>query len=889
MTAPVRSGLTTEEAAIRLTATGLNALPETKSASILTIFTRQFLSPLIYILAIAAAISGAMGSAADALFISCVLLVNGVVGTVQEFSANRATQKLRQLEQPMATVIRDNRRTLVDAHGLVPGDLVMLEAGGRVPADIVLLESADLRCDESLLTGESRPVTKRARNAGTALDAADVVVLAGTLVTRGRGLGIVQATGMSTRLGAIHRELARAPDSEAPLVIRLQRFSRGIALAIGAAVLLLALIGVMRGMPARDLFMMSVGLAVAAIPEGLPVAVSVALAIGMHRMARHHVIVRRLAAVEALGSCTMIATDKTGTLTMNELTVTDIWLPDATTYACEVGKDIERYGIRSEQVPRPEIPARVAGLLRAAVLANEAVLCRDTLGWQGVGDTVDIALLEAAIKARIDHSALARRYPLVARIPYEPEQRYAASFHRDGDIVRVFVKGAPETLMRMCHHAAGTDVTAPSWSEAMLAQKALLAHEGLRVLAFAEGIVPLVVGGHYGRDQISGLTFLGLVGMQDPLRPEVPQAVLDCYRAGVEVALITGDDAGTAQATARRAGIQFGPDQVATGSDLHEAVAQGTLTQFTRRARIFARMAPEDKVAIATSMARDGHFVAMTGDGVNDAPALRHSHVGVAMGRNGTDIARESADIVITDDNFASIVSGIREGRVVYGNIRKVIFMQVSTGAAELLLFLFALPLGLPVPLLPSQLLWLNLVTNGIQDVALAAERAEGDELSRPPRRPAEPIFDRLLMRRLLTSALVMALVGTGTLQWMLARGYEVDAARNVVLLLFVLFENLQTFNSRSERHSVFRPRTSPNPLLVAGIAATLALHVGAMYLPGLAAMLHIAPVSIATWLTLVPLAFLLTLIVELDKWQRRILPRLWRTQSTRASRPADD
>lgn len=877
MTVPHFTGLTTQEATARLLTDGPNTLPESKSPTILSVFLHQFLSPLIYILAIAAAISASTGNFSDAAFISCVLLVNGMVGTVQEFSANRAAQKLRELEQPTATVIRDDRPTVIDARGLVPGDLVMLEAGGRVPADIALLEAVDLHCDESLLTGESRPVAKRARSRGIAPEvsdaAVDSLVLAGTLITRGRGTGAVQATGISTRLGAIHRELDRASDSKAPLLIRLERFARAIALAIGGTVLLLALIGMVLGVPAHDIFMMSVGLAVAAIPEGLPIAVSVALAIGMHRMAQHHVIVRRLAAVEALGSCTVIATDKTGTLTLNELTVTDIWLPDATTYTCDIGSDLERCGIRSDQVFEGDVRARLEGLMRVAVLANEAVLRKDTRGWHGIGDTVDIALLEAAVKARMDPSALARRYPLLARIPYDPAHRYAASFHQDGDVVRVFVKGAAETLIRMCQGADGTVAT--------LAQKTVLAHKGLRVLAFAEGTLEPMTGEPYQRDHIAGLTFQGLVGMQDPLRPEVPRAVLECYRAGVEVTLITGDDAGTAQAIAKQAGIRFAPDQVTTGSELRAAMEKGALDELTGHAIIFARMTPGDKVAIAASLTRNGHFVAMTGDGVNDAPALKHSHVGVAMGRKGTDIAREAADIVITDDNFASIVSGIREGRVAYSNIRKVIFMQISTGAAELLLFLFALPLGLPMPLLPSQLLWLNLVTNGIQDVALAAERAEGDELSLPPRRPGEAIFDRVLMRRLLLSSLVMAALGTGTLQWLLAHDYGIDAARNIVLLLFVLFENIQTFNSRSERSSVFRLRPLGNPFLMIGVIAAFALHVGAMYLPILATTLHIAPVSGVIWMTVVPLAFLLTLVVELDKRQRKVERQSWRTEGT--------
>lgn len=863
-------GLTTAQAAQRLVEIGPNALPRPKPPSIVAVFLRQFLSPLIYILLAAAAVSLALGEPRDALFIAVVLLINGVVGTAQEHSADKAAAALSKMEQPDATVIRDGAQQRIEARSVVPGDIVLLEAGGRVPADLELVEASDLQCDESLLTGESLPVRKRAMHECADDEAHNRLcrAYAGTVVNRGRGRGVVVATGAASEFGRIARELNRKSVSRPPLLIRLERFSRLIALAVGVAVALLVAVGLLRGMPLSELFMMSVGLAVSAIPEGLPVAISVALAIGMRRMAKANVIVRKMPAVESLGSCTMIATDKTGTLTMNELVVTDIRLPDGTALSCDVGPDVDRCAIHTADTTDEEARTRVSALLRAAALPNEAQLAREAKGWSGTGDTVDIALLAAAHKGGTVVHEVRQRYPLVARIPYEPDLRYAASFHRHEDRIRVFVKGAPETLIAMCDQVDVRGSVSPIQREVLLQQKEALTAQGLRVLAFAEGTIGAEPDEVYGHGHLVNLTFLGLAGMQDPVRPEVPDAIRECYNAGIEIAMVTGDDPVTASAIATEAGIRFSAEQVVTGGQVRQAEQLGekALDDLTRHARIYARVSPEQKLAIVMSLARAGHFIAVTGDGVNDAPALKHAHVGVAMGRKGTEVAKESADIVIADDNFASIVSGIREGRVAYANIRKVIFMLVSTGAAEVTLFMLAIPLGLPMPLLPVQLLWLNLVTNGIQDVALAAEHAEGDELLYPPRKPQEPIFDRVMIRRIGYSTLVMGAGGFVTFYWMLKHGYPEEEARNLLLLLFVLFENVQTFNSRSERQSVLRLGFFSNPMLVVSVLAAQALHMAAMYIPGLSEAVHLIPVSLNAWISLALVAMTLTMVMELDK-----------------------
>lgn len=865
------SGLAAAEASARLAHYGPNALPEKRPLSLASVFLRQFLSPLIYVLLIAAIVSLVLSDVKDALFIGVVLLINGIIGTAQEYSAGRAAAALRQLEQPNAWVIRDGAQQEIAARDLVPGDLVLLEAGSRVPADLRLVESADFQCDESLLTGESMPVKKHAAapEEPAVADERSTLAFAGSMITRGRARGIVMATGAATQVGKIAGELGKRSQSKPPLMIRMDRFARMIAIMVAGAILVLIAVGLMRDMSFRDLFLMSVALAVSAIPEGLPVAISVALAISMRRMSGVNVIVRHMPAVESLGSCTIIATDKTGTLTMNELTVTDIVLPDGTKLTCEAGKDLDVCSIKAPHPEGGNANARVAALLRAAALPNEAHLRKDGDGWKGVGDTVDVALLAAARKGGFVAEQAQQHYPLVARIPYEPDLKYAASFHRRENSIRVFIKGAPEILIAMADRMDKSGSSCPIERNELLRQKDELTAQGLRVLAFAEGEIGAEQDNSYSHQHLVNLTFLGLAGMQDPVRPEVPQAIRDCHRAGIEVAMLTGDDPGTASVIAARAGLEFSADQVVTGADVRQAEADGQdrLDRLTRYARIYARVEPAQKLSIVLSLARNGHFVAVTGDGVNDAPALKHAHVGVAMGRKGTDVAKESADIILTDDNFASIVNGIHEGRVAYANIRKVIFMLASTGAAEVALFLLTLPTGLAMPLLPVQLLWLNLITNGVQDVALAAEKAEGDELSYPPRRPNEPIFDRVMIRRILHSALVMGGGGFAVFYWLTAHGYDDAHARNLLLLLFVLFENFQTFNSRSEHHSVFRQRFFANPWLVICVIGAQALHIAAMYVPGLNDMLHIAPVSFAEWAILLPIASTLLLVMEFEKW----------------------
>jgi magnesium-transporting ATPase (P-type) len=875
-----RQGLAAGDAAERLDRFGPNRLEPPPPPSHWKILLRQFRSPLIYVLLVAATVALALGEGSDAGFIGAVLVLNALVGFANEFRAERELHALSRLVRTRARVHRGGRTLDVDGEDVVPGDLLLLESGTRVSADLRFLEARGLRVDESLLTGESVPVEKDegpVLTADTPLADRRNMAFAGTLVASGRGLGLVVATGSRTEVGAIARQVAAARHEPPPLLRRMERFSRRIgAVALGLCALLVV-VGLAHAQPLEEVLLGAIALAVSAIPEGLPVALTVALAVAGSRMARRRVVVRHLPAVEALGSCGVIATDKTGTLTHNELTVERLLVGEREYQVS--GRGYVPEGSVSH-AGRPALlgeAPRLFRLVRAACLANEASLSRregTPPGWDWSGDPTDVALLALGIKSGADPVALLEAHRPVAAIPFEPEHRYAASFHRRDAGGLVCVKGAPERVVVMCDFELDDDGRGlrPLDASAIFPAVEGLMRRGFRVLAIADAETPEAVSEREQPPEPARLVFLGLVAMTDPPREGVAASIERCREAGIRVVMVTGDHAITARAIATRVGLAAPESAVLTGSEI-ASLDDAALAERIAGHVVVARAAPADKLRVVRAAQQRGAFVAVTGDGANDAPALRQADLGVAMGRAGSDVAREAADLVIMDDDFSSIVSGVEQGRVAYDNVRKVTYLLVSTGAGEVLTVTGALALGLPVPFTAVQLLWLNLVTNGIQDVALAFEPAEPGVLRRPPRRPKEGVFDRMMLERTLLAGVVFGALGLGCFAGWIADGRSTQEARSLLVQLFVLFEIFHIGNSRSETRSILRTSPLGNPFLLLGTLGAVTVHGAALYTPALQTLLGIAPPSAGEWLSLAVLAGSILLVMEAHKWLRSRWP----------------
>lgn len=856
------NGLDEQEVERRREEFGENSLPESGHRSIPGTFLRQFRDPLIYILLIAGSVSLAIGNFGDAGFIFAVLLFNAVLGSYQEYRAESAAEALQHVMRITVNATRGGRRREIDSRELVPGDRIKVRSGSSVPADIRLLQAQDLRVDESLLTGESTPVSKQADaelDEDTPLGDRATMLYAGSTILSGRGTGTVARTASLTEIGRIAESLT-GESQVPPLVLRMRRFTRVIAFAVLAIVVLLGAAQLLRGVELVDIFFLAVALAVSAIPAGLPVAVTVAMAIGSNRMAARNVIVRKLPAVEGLGACTLIGSDKTGTLTENELS--------ARRLRPMSGEDIEVTGTGLELTGefRAAEGNEVADedwlrqLATSGALCNEAELTVEGDEVHTSGDTIDIAFLVLARKLDLSRESLLESFEELGNIPFESERRYSATFNRHGDSVVAHVKGAAQTVASMCGNIDDAAVEK---------REEELAAEGYRVLAVARGEVDESAAAGGDDEALENLEFLGLVGLIDPVRKQVPDAVERCRAAGVDVRMITGDHPSTARAIGRQLGIvgdDEEADDVITGADIGTAEEgdDGEMIRRIRDSSIYARVEPRQKTTIVDTLRKAGHFVTITGDGVNDAPALRAAHIGVAMGQSGTDVARRAADLILTDDNFASIVNGIEEGRIAYDNVRKVIWLLLSTGVAELILFTLSVIFDTPLPLTPVQLLWLNLVTNGIQDVGVAFERGEPGVLDRRPRPPDERILNRLMIEEVIVSGTYMGLVAFAffhvlTGPW----GYETFDARNLLLLLMVLFENVHAFNVRSETRSVFRIPLSANWLLVGAVVVAQLVHIGSMFVPGWRDLLGIEPVAFTTWGILLGMTLTKLMIAE--------------------------
>ena len=817
-------GLAPGEAEARLRSHGPNRLAESPPRSAGLRLLDQFRNGLILLLVGAAGLAAAIGDVKDAAVILVVVMLNAVLGFVQEGRAARAVAALKQMLSPRTRVRRADAVLECDAADLVPGDIVLLEGGDRVPADGRLVAAHALEIDEAALTGESQPVAKLADVAlpeATPLADRRNLAFMNTLVTRGRGELLVTATGMRTEMGRLAAMIAEVEEPATPLQIELGSLGRRVA-AIGVvATALVLLLGLLRGQPFVEIALTAISLAVAAIPEGLPAVVTVTLAIGMHRMARHRAIVKRLASVETLGCTTLICSDKTGTLTLNEMTARAFVFRGRHHRVDGLGYRAEG-GIRWDAGAGGDPPPDLAPLALPLALCTES----DVRDGRLVGDPTEGALLVLAEKAGLERAAVAARMPRVGELPFDPETRLMATFHLDGELVRIFAKGAPEALLPRCGTWLGPDGVTPLDSgtrQQLEESNHALADEALRVLAVASAELP---AGEFHADadlrqHLADLTFTGLIGLMDPPRPEVRAALALCRRAGIEIKMITGDHPRTAAAIARELGLK---GKVVTGSEL-DGMEAADLAKRLDSIGVFARVVPEHKVAIVRAAREQGHVVAMTGDGVNDAPALRAADIGVAMGATGTEVTKEAAKMVLTDDNFATIVRAVEEGRTIYDNIGKFVAFQLSTNFGAVLSVFGAPLLGLPLPFDPVQLLWVNIIMDGPPAMALGVDPPQPGTMKSPPRRRDDRILSGRRLLRLLTVGLVMTAGTLGVLWYALQTGPR-EYARTLAFTTFVAFQIFNAFNVRSQTVSAFGRHSLTNPSLLVSLAAVGSLQV---------------------------------------------------------------
>ncbi len=871
-------GLGKEEASHRLSYYGPNQLPTREPPTIWSILLHQVLNPLIFILLAAAVAAVAIGEAADAMFILIVIVLNSGLGAYQEHQAEKSAAGLQRLLKIAARVRRDGAEMNIPAEKVVPGDIVLLESGNKVPADLRLVEANSLAADESFLTGESIASEKDVAVLPEETGVSDRrnMAFAGSTITSGRGVGIVVGTGSETQVGIIAQTVTESEGGKPPLVLRMERFVKHISVLVLLISAGLALLLWSQGQDLAAIFFFVVALAVSAIPEGLPVALTVALSIATKRMSDRNVIVRKLTAVESLGSCTVIASDKTGTLTVNQQTARMIALPDGQTFDLS-GEGYNDEGEVSAAAKGQELSqtdrGRLNRLAELAILANEGTLVKEGDTWKHYGDAMDVAFLAMGYKLGLQPQKVKDRVRITREIPYESEKKYSAVFFEEEGAGHVSAKGAVETILDFCGGSKGDGTPAALDRGRIERQADDMAKNGLRVLAVAGGETANAAGGDPRMEkELSGLVFYGLVGFIDPLRPEAVEATKRCKTAGIQVLMITGDHPSTAGAIAGELQLSDRDEPVVTGAQLSEAgtPASPAFEKLVASTHVFARVSPTQKLDIVDALIRRGEFVAVTGDGVNDAPALRRANIGVAMG-SGTDVAKEVGSMIVADDNFASIVAGVEEGRVAYDNVRKVIYLLISTGSAEVLMVLAAILAGLPIPLLAVQLLWLNLVTNGIQDVALAFEGGEPGAMKRKPRRPDETIFDAQMIGQTVASGVSIGALAFGLWYWMVViQGTDEAVGRNLVLLFMVLLQNVHVFNCRSESISALKVPLRRNIILVFGVLAAQCIHIASMHLPFMQRILGTAPVGFTQWLMLLSLSLAVLLVMEGFKWVRR-------------------
>lgn len=860
------NGLANAEAAARLARDGSNEVADAPERGWLQIYLHQFRSPLVAILLIAAVLAAVLGHHPDTWVILAVVLANAVLGATQEGRAERSMAALRRLASIQARVLRDGRERMLPARELVVGDLLLLSGGDAVPADARVIEAARLQAMEAALTGESVPVHKSPDPLPepTALADRRNMLWSGTFITGGRGRAVVVATGAATEVGRIAEFTQAARSVPTPLEARLQRFGRTLLVASLALFTAVLALGYLRRLPFDEVLMVAISQMVSVVPEGLPVAMTIALAVGMQRMAARGAIIRRLAAVETIGSITVICTDKTGTLTRNEMTVVRLWV---------LGREIDVEGGHMLAGSLRVAGAAMAGgdgalqeLIRAAVLCNDAdLLPPDTAPGRStfVGDPTEAALLVLATRAGADLRRLRADAARCGELPFDPDAKLMATAHATSDGRRVYVKGAPEAVLRL---TAALDGDGPTQAARAAAER--MAAGALRVLAFA--VVDGALDAAAGFDGLPGRArLLGLVGQIDPPRPEAGTAVMQCRAAGIRPIMVTGDHKLTGLAIARALGIARGDDRAVDGLEL-ERMGAVELREAIAHTAVFARVQPAQKLRIVQALQARGEVVAMTGDGVNDAPALARADVGVAMGITGTEVAKSAARVVLTDDNFATLVLAVEQGRVVYANIKKVILYLFATSLDEVLVLLLALLAGFPLPLQAVQILWINIVTEGTVTVNLVMDPPDGDEMRRPPLPRQDRLLDAAMVRRLLLLVPVTVAVVFGWFAWRITQGAPVDLVRTETFTLLAICQWFNVLNCQSATRSALRLGVLRNGWLLAGLGLSMSLQGLVVYWPPLGAMFHTLPLPAGTVLALVLLGSVVLWVEELRKLAAR-------------------
>jgi len=864
-------GLGAEEVEERLRECGRNVMTGQKGVGEWMRFLLQFHQALIYILLAATGITVALGEWVDASVIFGVVLVNALIGYLQEAKAEKAIDALARMVVTEATVRRGGEKLRISSEDLVPGDVVLLQSGDRVPADLRLCRERSLQIEEAALTGESVPVEKSVGvlTGGTILAERSNLAFAGTLVTYGQGEGLVVETGDRTEMGRIAGLIGEAEDIQTPLTRKIGQFSRLLLYVILALAGLTFVVGLLRGETWVEMFLAAVALAVGAIPEGLPAALTITLAIGVSRMAKRQAIVRKLPAVETLGSTTVVCSDKTGTLTQNQMTVQEIHAGGRLYHVTGSGYEAEGE-IHFERNP-VVVGENVALIetLGAGLLCNDSRLVSGEEGRRTVhGDPTEAALIVSSQKAGMREEEMKSRMPRLETIPFESEYQYMATLHGGPEGARmIYMKGAVEALVERCSHFLNEDGgVEPLDREEVLRRAEEMAGRGLRVLAFARREMPAAHSDLEHEHVAEGLTFLGLQGKLDPPRPEAIAAVAKCRSAGIRVKMITGDHVLTAKAIAKQIGLEGGEEPLAVaGKDLAK-LSEAELSELAEKAAVFARVGPEQKLQLVRALQGRGHVVAMTGDGVNDAPALKQADIGIAMGITGTDVSKEAADMILTNDNFASIEAAVEEGRGVFDNLTKFIVWTLPTNFGEGLVILAAVLFGTTLPILPVQILWINMTTAVLLGLMLVFEPKEREIMSRPPRDPGAPILTRGLLLRILLVALVMLGGCFGLFEWQERRGGSVEEARTVAVNVFVMVELFYLFNCRCFSRSMFAVGLFSNPWLIVGALAMVGLQLVYTYVPAMNALFHSAPIDWEAWWRILLVGLAAYLLVGLEK-----------------------